>query len=387
MIRCVLALAVLLIALALAGCSDVGAPTSQPVVDTPVSPAAEAVPIGPETVDAALAHGLTAEMQPIDPSVEFAPEEAVHISLRLPGHPREGVVKAFFQWRDEPLAESSVDLSDPNTGFIAVSGEDTYVGFVLEHDEPLPISDQYLVILLLDDTFLGASKMTVIPPSDALPSVVTSVELAPAVDADQNPVDPTATFMSDQRVFLVGRADLGVGTWLQAEWYVGEGRDDTGTRSLTIHENGRDAGFNFSFLPQGGWPPGEHAVVLIMNDKEVGRYSFQVEGVVRIILDALPANERDFWSTFPLPDDAAGTPVIDLYDLGFYTSMVEPELFDYYAGWLKAQGWQQQAPTEAMITQPHQVWRRDQEEFLIEIVGMDDEGRTLVWFQYTPAED
>lgn len=54
--------------------------------------------------------------------------------------------------------------------------------------------------------------------------------------------------------------------------------DDAGTRSLTAQENLQDVGFAFSYLPEGGWPVGEHWVVLIMNDREVGRYPFTAAG-------------------------------------------------------------------------------------------------------------
>jgi hypothetical protein len=105
---------------------------------------------------------------------------------------------------------------------------------------------------------------------------VTQAGLAKGVDADYNPVEPATVFAPDEAVFLVGRGDLGVGTWLQAEWTVGGELDEAGTRSLTAEENLEDVPFSFSFLPEGGWPAGEHTVVLIMNDQEVGRYTFTV---------------------------------------------------------------------------------------------------------------
>jgi hypothetical protein len=69
------------------------------------------------------------------------------------------------------------------------------------------------------------------------------------------------------------------------------------------------------------------------------------------------------------------------FDLGFATSTIEPELFDFYAAWLRPQGWRQQAPTEAMVTLPHQVWRKDEVELLIEIQGWDEQTRTVVWMK------
>jgi hypothetical protein len=55
--------------------------------------------------------------------------------------------------------------------------------------------------------------------------------------------------------------------------------------------------------------------------------------------------------------------------------------FDVYAAWLNEQGWRRQALTDATVTLPHQVWRKDGAEPLIEIRGLDEQGRTVVWLQ------
>ena len=92
-------------------------------------------------------------------------------------------------------------------------------------------------------------------------------------------------------------------------------------------------------------------------------------------------SEAAFWESLPRPVDAEAVEVGEGFDLGFATRMIEPQLFDSYAEWLREQGWRQQAPTEAMVTLPHQVWRKDEVELLIEIHGLDEQGRTVVWFQ------
>jgi hypothetical protein len=92
-------------------------------------------------------------------------------------------------------------------------------------------------------------------------------------------------------------------------------------------------------------------------------------------------NEVTFWESLPRPDDAKGVEVGEGFDLGFVTQMIEPELFDLYAAYLREQGWRRQAPTEAMVTLPHQTWRKDGVELLIEIQGLDEEGRTIVWLR------
>jgi hypothetical protein len=92
-------------------------------------------------------------------------------------------------------------------------------------------------------------------------------------------------------------------------------------------------------------------------------------------------DETAFWQGFPLPEDAETLAPGEGFDVGFATSMIEPDLFDFYAGWLREQGWSQQAPTEAMITLPRQRWRRANVELLIELQPLDEKGRTVVWLQ------
>jgi hypothetical protein len=92
-------------------------------------------------------------------------------------------------------------------------------------------------------------------------------------------------------------------------------------------------------------------------------------------------DEGAFWESLPQPDDAEGVAVGEGFDVGFTTGMIEPEVFDFYTTWLREQGWRQQAPTEAMVTLPHQVWRKSRAELLIEIRGVDELGRSIVWLQ------
>ena len=97
--------------------------------------------------------------------------------------------------------------------------------------------------------------------------------------------------------------------------------------------------------------------------------------------DEAELDEVTFWENLPRPEDAIDVEAAQEFDLGFVTQMVEPELFDFYATRLQELGWQQQAPTEAMITLPHQIWRKGGAELVIEIRGLDEQGRTIVWLK------
>ena len=379
-----------LILLALTGC---GGEEPTPIVIVVTSSPSGAEPTseivqptvaaaGIEIVEATYAHGLGEQMEPIDPGSEFGPSETVNLSLRIKGRPKEGVIAARFFWYDALITEASVDLADANSGLLFSFGEDTYVGFSLTPDPPFPLSDQYSTQVFFNDQPMGVYSFSVVPPPDAIASTVTSITLAQGATENYDPIAPTTVFSSNMEVFLVGEGDLGISTWLQADLYINGEIFEEGTRSLTLQENIPGAGFVFSFLPEGGWPVGEHFVVLTMNDKEVGRYPFTTTGEAAPV-GAGSFDEQVFWNEFPVPDDAEGIPVTDDYDGGFLTSMSEPEIFEAYAEWLTEQGWQQQAPVEATESIPSQVWRTEGAELVIEVPGVNEQELTIVWIRLT----
>jgi hypothetical protein len=246
-------------------------PTAQPMAEPTAEPAG-----GIEVLEAVFAHGLGEQMEPVNPGADFGSGETVYLSLKVKGRPKEGSVTAQFYWHDFLIAEATVDLADANSGVLFSIGEDTYAGYTLTHEQPFPLSDQYRAEVFYGDQPLGSYPFRVVPPAEAIPSQIQQVTLARGTDENYNPVDPATTFAVDDTVNLVGRGDLGLDTWLQADWYLDGQLDEAGTRSLTLTENAADTGFAFSYLPEGGWPAGEHFVVLTMNDQEVGRYSFTV---------------------------------------------------------------------------------------------------------------
>jgi hypothetical protein len=254
------------------GSGDGSEPTAAPQGQA-ASPVPEA---GVQLLEATFAHGLSEEMQPVDPGSDFAPEETIYLSLKLKGRPESGLVTARFYWGEGTIAEASVDLADVNSGLIFSIGEDTYVGYTLTHEQPFPVSEGYRAEVFYGEQALGTYPFRVVPPPEAIPTVITNVTLARGADENYDPVEPTNTFASTDEVHLVGHGDLGIATWLQAEWYVNGQLDETGTRSLSLSENAADVGFAFSFLPEGGWPTGESFVVLTINGQEIGKYTFTI---------------------------------------------------------------------------------------------------------------
>ena len=101
------------------------------------------------------------------------------------------------------------------------------------------------------------------------------------------------------------------------------------------------------------------------------------------LLAACATSSASVLQSLPRPDDAKPVQISQGYNQGYATRMVEPEVFDLYAAWLADHGWQRQAPTEAYITLPHQLWRKDGLELLVALQPADDDGRTIVWLKIT----
>jgi hypothetical protein len=285
--RLKLLVALLLLVLPLAACGGGEAtPTPIVIVVTPPPPgqaqptatAPEAAPSagGIEIVAATFAHGLSDQMEPVGAGSDFSPDETIYLSLQIKGRPKEGVITARFYWGDNFIAEADVDLADVNSGLIFSIGESTYAGYTLTHEQPLPVSDGYRADVSVNEQALGSYPFRIVPPADAIPTVISSVTLARGVDDSYNPVDQTTTFSAADQVYLVGHGDLGLDTWLQADWYVDGQLDEAGTRSLTLDQNAPDVGFSFTYLPEGGWPAGEQFVILTVNGQEIGRYTFTI---------------------------------------------------------------------------------------------------------------
>ncbi|GAB4209824.1 MAG: hypothetical protein OHK0022_41630 [Roseiflexaceae bacterium] len=230
-------------------------------------------------LEATFANKLGENMEPEEPnpSKEFQQEDTIYLSLQFEGRPKRGLVKSTFFWGDQEIANTSIDMADANSGVIFSFGQSTYVGFNLKPSQPWPVSKNYRVDVELDGAPLGSYQYSVVPPADAIPTMLERATLAEDADENYEPVNPTETFAVADKVFLVATVDLGKGSWARADWYVDGTLDPAGTRLLgPVDQDNPDVNMSFSFLPEGGWPPGQHEVALILDDEEVGRYSFTV---------------------------------------------------------------------------------------------------------------
>lgn len=233
---------------------------------------------GIEIAEVVFAKELSENYEPVNPTSSFYPDETVNASVTIPGRPKEGVLGARFLYMDQLIAETSVDFAEVNSDLLFSVGQQTFTGFFLTHDEALYISPLYSVELLIDGVSAGKYSYTVIPPSDAIPTVVESTVFAAGITEDIGPVDPKDVFSPSEAVHFIGQGDFGRMSYLQADWYLnGEQLIQDCTAGVTFDQNLPDDRFSFSCKLDTGWPEGTHSVVLTIDDEIVTEESFSVE--------------------------------------------------------------------------------------------------------------
>ena len=233
---------------------------------------------GIDIAEVEFAKELAEDMSPVDITNQFEPTDTINISIQISGRPKEGIIAARFFYGDQLITETSVDLADTNSGVIFSIGQDTFVGFNLTYDDAFPISPYYYVELYVDDQFVDDYEYQIIPPADAIPSVINKVVFAKGINDAMEPVEPTNEFSPQDTVYLFGYGDIGNLSSLQAEWIVSDGMimEDC-LAYLTADQNYPDNQFYFSCALDDGWPSGTHSFSLILDDIEILNESFIVE--------------------------------------------------------------------------------------------------------------
>lgn len=231
---------------------------------------------GLEVLGVTLSKEQTSE-GPTATTTEFYPTDVIYLTVEIKGRPKEGVVSAEAYWKDQFIASVDVDLATVNEDVLISVGENTFAFINLTPTDPWPISDNYIFAVYINDEKMGDYSFSVIPPADAIPSVLDSVTLAKDVDQNYQPIDPTTTFLANEPVTLVANGDIGRDTWFSVLWTVsGDSLVDCNT-IIKADQDYPDDGLFFSCQPETGWPVGEHSVTLYMNDELVGTYAFTIE--------------------------------------------------------------------------------------------------------------
>ncbi|WP_395745572.1 hypothetical protein [Prosthecobacter sp.] len=250
-------------------------------------------------------HALAEDQSPKDTAEFFNQEDTIFLSIQLKGRPKSGEVAAKFMIQDRVFAEAKVDVATVNKGVVFSIGEDTFVGFDVKPNQPLPVGVGYQTVVTFDGKPLGQFPFRIAPPKEAtVPSKLLRVTLAKGTDEDRKPVNETHDFGGEDKVFLVGTANLGLASWLEGTWSVNGKVDEGGTRSITMKENKENVPFSFSFIPAGGWPAGTHEVSLQLDGQEVAHEKF----TVKVGAPMAGATKLDIDSSLLFRDDGKGEP-------------------------------------------------------------------------------
>jgi hypothetical protein len=228
-----------------------------------------------------LAKGINDEGRPVNLTSNFLSNETIYLSVVIKGRPTSGLVGFTFRYRDQQLVQSTVDVSPINKGTIFSFGQDTYTWSSLIQKQPFALSTNYFADVTYNGEKLRTLSFSIVPPAHATPSKLLSATLCKGYQGDYIPTMPTTTFDPTEEVYFVGRADMGIETWFQADWYINGQLETDGTGSFVANKNLTNYGFSFLLRPVGSyrWPAGQHYVVLTMNDQEVGRYEFVTSGL------------------------------------------------------------------------------------------------------------
>jgi len=233
---------------------------------------------GIDIAEVKFAKELSEDMRPVDITNQFEPTDVINLSIQISGRPENGIINARFFYGDQLITETSVDLADTNSGVFFSFGQDTFVGFNLTYDDVFPISPNYYVELYIDDQFVDDYEYQVIPPADAIPSIINEVIFAKGIDDAMGPVEPTNVFSPQDTVFLFGYGDIGNLSSLQAEWIVGgEMIIEDCLAYMIADQNYPDDQFYFTCALDDGWPTGTHSFSLLLDDIEILHENFIVE--------------------------------------------------------------------------------------------------------------
>jgi len=109
-----------------------------------------------------LAKGVTEEYEPVDPTTQFAPMDSIYAILELKGRPSSGTITAKWYLGSDLMVEVPYDLATVNEGILFSIGENTYIKFYIEPNEPLPVSTDYRLELYSGDTKIGQYPFSVV---------------------------------------------------------------------------------------------------------------------------------------------------------------------------------------------------------------------------------
>lgn len=244
----------------------------------PGTPTSAVLPSSPITVTEVLfAHGLNPQWQPIGGAQSTFPadQETVWTRVTIAGRPRTGVITQRWMWRDMQIGEFSLDLSEVDDGAFLGFGSNTYLqGYVTPRG--FYIGSGHRLVLLAGETELGSYGFTIVPPEGARPSRFISAGLHLSDPRFGDPGPERETFLPHEHVHVVGRASLGKRSWLECTATT-NGQVIPGISREMVSPDGGELTFTMDMFPEGGWPIGQHRILLLLDENEVAAYEITIE--------------------------------------------------------------------------------------------------------------
>ncbi|MCC7537129.1 MAG: hypothetical protein IT379_12985 [Deltaproteobacteria bacterium] len=263
----------------LGGCCCPMGGSGNTTTTTSTTPAAPATPTGITITSVTFGRSIDAEGRIDQPMTEFAPTDTeIRASIWIDGRPSRGIVeqRLLSEWSLEPIASATVDLSQVNVGLTSAAGRTLVTGrFTLDGGAPFYIGS-YRLEVRYDGAVAGTYPFRVAPLAGAIPSRVTRATLARGVSPERAAIEPATTFAASDTPTLVGTGDFGQHSWLEVRWMTNGVVHRDSVREARFDRNRPAATFSFDFRPAGGWPTGQHEVVLLLDGPVVGRYPFTV---------------------------------------------------------------------------------------------------------------
>ncbi|MBM3187260.1 MAG: hypothetical protein FJZ90_00880 [Chloroflexi bacterium] len=244
----------------------------------------------PVIVEATFAKGLSDQMQPVEPTDEFTPEETVYLSIKLQGNPSKGVVSVRYTYKDQELTTVSLDLAQvrKEQGTLFVIGGNTLLGYTLTHEEPFPPGDEYAAEVSVNGTPVATYSYKVVGPpvAEAVPAEVVEATFAKGLGPNMEPVDPTSAFPPEGPIhlsvklrgvpneglisarFVYGAQEITTTSLDLAEWYEQKGADLPPGSNMYV---------GFTLRPDRPFPGSDdYRAEVSLDGSLVGSYAFSI---------------------------------------------------------------------------------------------------------------
>ncbi len=234
----------------------------------------------PALTEVTMALGVDANSQPVSPTSVFAQDTPEIFCTALVVNVDEPVEIVSEWYYLTGALEGVSDLLIDSVPLTVLA--DQYVQFSLTTPDNGWPEGEYGLILYMNGEVVQEVPFVVVADagsSTQSTSYLSKVTMALGADDNSLPVNPASTFpVGRQRIYttMYVSEDVPVGTMFRAEWYEIRG---TTAEMIDDYEFEIEGGYDWSFWYEwggSGWPEGEYALVLYLDDVEQARVPFSV---------------------------------------------------------------------------------------------------------------